>query len=182
MRLIQATRRLLELANNGRLVFTLSDLRAIFSEDKPHNLKATIGRLVKEGVLARAHRGVYISRLTPHNADSLEEIAAAIRYGHYNYVSLESALSEYGRISQIPYSLTVMTTGRKGWYSTPIGSIHYTHTSRPPAEIHAGTVDVGRPLRLAREATALRDLRRVGRNMELVAQMDSAKRGQAYAG
>ncbi len=33
--------------------------------------------------------------------------------GEYNYVSLESMLSEYGLISQIPIDrLTVMTTGR----------------------------------------------------------------------
>lgn len=44
---------------------------------------------------------------------SLELVAR----GEYNYISLESALSEYGIISQIPIDrLTIMTTGRKGEY------------------------------------------------------------------
>ncbi len=41
---------------------------------------------------------------------------------------LESALSEYGVISQIPIDrLTIMTTGRKGHYKTPYGTIEFTH-------------------------------------------------------
>jgi hypothetical protein len=85
-------------------------------------------------------------------------------------VSLESAMSEYGAISQIPIDrVTVMTTGRKGIYETPYGVIEFTHTRRPVADIleHIHRVE-GRPLRVASKAAAWRDLKRVGRNTALV--------------
>ena len=80
---------------------------------------------------------------------TLENVAKAMRRGEYNYVSLESALSEYGVISQIPMRLTVMTTGRKGEVNTPFGTIEFTHTSRPIHDILDDIHDIGRPLRLA---------------------------------
>ncbi len=106
-----------------------------------------------------------------HSRDShaIEHVARALRRGEYNYVSLESALSEYGVISQIPVDrLTVMTTGRKGVYGTPVGTIEFVHTKRKLSAILAGVVDVQRPLRLATAQTAWRDLKRVGRNTHLV--------------
>ena len=61
-----------------------------------------------------------------------------------------------------------MTTGRKGRFRTPWGTIHFTHTERSSEGILDGTVDVGRPLRWAKPRTALEDLRRTRRNLELV--------------
>jgi len=99
----------------------------------------------------------------------IEQIAVALRRGYYSYTSLESALSEYGAISQIPVDrLTVMTTGRKGVYRTRWGTIEFTHTKRSPADILDHTCDVGRPLRMATPQAAWRDLKRVGRNTHLV--------------
>jgi hypothetical protein len=101
--------------------------------------------------------------------DTLELIARTLRRGAYNYVSLESALSEWGAISQIPVGrLTVMTTGRKGEYKTPYGVIEFTHTKRPLTEVLASGVERGRPLRIASKQAALRDLKRVGRNTHLL--------------
>ena len=57
-----------------------------------------------------------------------------------------------------------MTTGNKGEYKTPFGVIEFTHTKRPRQKIVGCTVDAGRQLRMASQAAALRDLRRVGRN------------------
>jgi hypothetical protein len=89
--------------------------------------------------------------------------------GFYNYISLESALSEAGAISQIPLDrLTVMTTGRKGEYRTPYGVIEFTHTKRPEMEILDHVYSAGRPLKMATLTTALRDLKRVGRNTHLL--------------
>lgn len=61
-----------------------------------------------------------------------------------------------------------MTTGRKGEYTTPYGIIEFTHTKRPVISILDGIYDAGRPLRFAKKDTALRDLKRVGRNLHLV--------------
>ncbi len=78
-------------------------------------------------------------------------------------------LSEYGAISQVPIDrLTVMTTGRRGTYTTPYGTIEFTHTSRGLPDILVGSREVGRPLRLATPQTAWRDLKRVGRNIHIM--------------
>lgn len=165
-----AVKRLSDWDRKGRYVYTLVDLAKLFHEDSPRALKDGLRRLVKERLLARPARGVYLYPLA-HSRDShtIEHIARALRRGEYNYVSLESALSEYGAISQVPLDrLTVMTTGRKGLYKTPYGTIEFVHTKRPLVEIRQSMKDVGRPLRLATPQAAWRDLKRVGRNTHLV--------------
>lgn len=157
-------------ARAGRVVFTLGDLAKLFPDDGRKTLKEAVRRLVRDGLLERACRGVYVFALAAEEPTGLiERIAAALRRGEYNYVSLESALSEYGAISQVPVDrLTVMTTGRKGTYQTPWGVIEFTHTKRSVRDILAGIRDVGRPLRMATPEAAWRDLKRVGRNTHLV--------------
>lgn len=154
----------------GKYVYTLSDFAKLFPNDAPKALQEGINRLVKHGLLERVCRGVYLFILSSNkNSNTVEEIAKSLRRGEYNYVSLESALSEYGAISQIPIDrLTVMTTGRKGNYETPYGIIEFTHTKRSILDIIDNIVDVDRPLRLARADAAWRDLKRVGRNTHLV--------------
>ncbi|HGS5457581.1 TPA: hypothetical protein ACN32Y_004777 [Vibrio parahaemolyticus] len=86
---------------------------------------------MKNQILERVARGIYLYTLSKDrfSANTLEIIAKTLRRGEYSYVSLESALSEYGVISQIPMDrLTVMTTGRKGEYKTRYGVIEFTHT------------------------------------------------------
>ena len=65
-----------------------------------------------------------------------------------------------------------MTTGRKGVFVTPVGTIEYTHTQRNPIDIVKMSLVSDRPLRIAKVETALRDLRRVGRNMHMVSMED----------
>jgi hypothetical protein len=155
----------------GQHVFTRRQLTRLFPDDGPKAFAAGIARLVRAGLLARACRGVYVNPHA-HSLDSrvIERIAQALRPGAYNYVSLESLLSEAGAISQIPLDrLTVMTTGRKGTYRTPYGVIEFTHTKRPVVEVLSRIrVEQGRPLRIASPAVAWRDLKRVGRNLALV--------------
>lgn len=154
----------------GRTIFTLRDLAKLFHEDSPKTLQEGVNRLRRYGVLEGVARGIYhyaLSR-TP-DAYRLERIARAMRRGEYSYVSLESALSEYGAISQIPVDrLTVMTTGRKGTYRTPYGTIEFTHTRRPITELMERMKDIGRPLKIATPEAAWADLKRVGRNTHLV--------------
>ncbi len=154
----------------GRYVYILRDLAKLFPEDSPRTLQEGVNRLAKAGILQRVCRGVYVYALS-HSKGShvIEHIAKALRRGDYSYVSLESALSEYGAISQIPIDrLTVMTTGRKGEYKTPYGVIEFTHTKRSLQNILQSMRDVGRPLRLANPMAAWRDLKRAGRNTHLV--------------
>ena len=154
----------------GRCVYTLGDLARLFPEDAPATLQAGVERQVRAGALERACRGVYVYSLgRSFGADAIERVAAALRRSEYNYVSLESALFEYSIIPQGPIDrLTVMTTGRGGLIRTQYGAISFTHTDRDGDSILSGTVEVGRPLRLARPLAAVRDLRRVGRNTQLI--------------
>ncbi len=158
----------------GRYIFSWRDLRKLFPGDQHHAFQAGLQRLEKNGILQKPARGVYVFSYSRHKGvDTIEEIAINLRRGHYNYISLESALSIYGVISQVPLSrLSVMTTGRTGEFRTPFGTIEFTHTKRSFSQIINDTQDIGRPLRLASKATAFRDLKRVGRNIHLIDQSE----------
>nr|WP_241541141.1 DUF6088 family protein [Vibrio vulnificus] len=134
-------------------------------------MNETLKRLVKKQILERVARGIYLYTLSRDrfSSNTLEIIAKTLRRGEYSYISLESALSEYGVISQIPVDrLTVMTTGRKGEYKTRYGVIEFTHTKKSVPDIIDSIRSVGRPLRIATQETAIRDLKRVGRNVHLI--------------
>lgn len=155
----------------GKYTFNINDLAKVFPDDNKKTLMESIYRLTKADILKRACRGVYVNEYArSFNSYAIEQIAKTIRRGHFNYVSLESILSEYGVISQIPIDrLTVMTTGRSGTYNTPYGTIEFTHTKRSVKNIISNTLTVeGRPLRIATEQAAIRDLKRVGRNTHLL--------------
>lgn len=171
MNKITAIQKLREWDKKGKYVFTRQELRKLFPQDHSRAFIAGINRLIKDNILVRACRGIFVN---PHAFSTdgyvIEHIAKALRRGNYNYISLESMLSEYGIISQVPVDrLTVMTTGRKGVYTTPYGTIEYTHTKRPEAKLRSGVYQVeNRPLYIASKETAWRDLKRVGRNIDLV--------------
>jgi len=166
-----AIQRLTQLDQAGRYVFSHRDLEKVFPEDSPPTLHSGLNRLVKQDILVRAARGVYLYGLShqKNGPKTIELIARTLRRGRYSYISLESALSEYGAISQIPVDrITIMTSGRKGEYKTPFGTIEFTHTRRSLSDILENTYDSGRPLRIATKQAAWRDLKRVGRNTHLV--------------
>ncbi len=170
MRTVEAIKTLAEWDRYGWKVFTLSDMRKLFPHESEKTLSESLRRLVRQGLLERVANGVFVNPLSSRSrVGLLERIACAIRRGEYNYISLECALSEWGVISQIPQSyLTIVTTGRKGEFNTPYGVIEFTHTQQSAAKILKNTVQRERPLRIATAPAALRDLRRVGRNLHLV--------------
>jgi hypothetical protein len=170
MNQINAIQRLNQFDQAGRYIFSGQDISKLFPEDSKRALHAGINRLVAQGILQRATKGVFVYALSQHKHKfPLEWIAKTMRRGEYSYISLESALSEYGAISQIPIDrITVMTTGRKGEYKTPFGTIEFTHTKRGPVDILNNSSLMGRPLRIATKQAAYRDLKRVGRNIHLV--------------
>ena len=110
-------------------------------------------------------------RLTRNFGDAtLDLIARNLRRGHVTYESLESMLSSYGVISQIPVDRrTYMTTGRSGEYHTPYGAIEFTHTSKSIASIAPELLHPeSRGVPLATKHLALRDLKATRRNLDLV--------------
>ncbi|MGJ0577562.1 type IV toxin-antitoxin system AbiEi family antitoxin domain-containing protein [Xenorhabdus bovienii] len=52
-----------KLDQQGRYVFTSKDLAKLFSEDSKRAFEAGLSRLVKQGILSRACKGVYVFAL-----------------------------------------------------------------------------------------------------------------------
>ena len=148
--------------------FTPATFGALLGQMEPNYLKLMMKRLADQGVLIRVARGVYVN---PHArslpSDVRRGLIRFLRPREISYVSLESKLSEAGAISQISTALTCMTTGSLGTFETPWGIIEFAHTDR---EIDFEK-DVYRQDDGSLEATvarAVRDLRRVGRNVDLI--------------
>jgi hypothetical protein len=160
----------------GRFIYLKHDLAKLFGEAADGaTLSATIKRLIEHRILIRAAHGVYVYAHSANiDGNILEQLAEAIRRNDYNYLSLESALVEWGLISQIMTDrITVMTTGRKGEFSTPWGVIEFSHTEASPEQILANTLKRDhRALPIATKEFALKNLRRVGRNTNMVIEGD----------
>ncbi len=170
MKTVDAIKVLNEWDKRGRMVFATSDLRKTFSDTSEKTFSEGLRRLVRQEVLTRAARGVYVNALS-HSPRThlLEKIAICFRRGEYSYLSLESALSEFGVISQVPIGrITVMTTGRSATIRTSFGEIEFIHTKQSVSEILENTTVSERPLRIAKVDMALRDLKRAQRNMHMV--------------
>jgi predicted transcriptional regulator of viral defense system len=168
MELIQ---KLAALDRQGVYVLAKRDVEKLFPDESEKSLAQSLKRMVGDGLLQRVARGLYVNpAASSKNRWIGEEIAKALRPGQLSYLSLESILSEYGVISQIPVSrMTVMTTGASGLIETPYGVIEFTHTKRSVAEIIKRTLmPKGRPLRIATQEAAVRDLLRVGRNVNMM--------------
>jgi hypothetical protein len=126
-------------------------------------------------------RGVYVNpqaRSLP--ADIRRGLIRFLRPREISYISLESKLSEASAISQVTTALTCMTTGSPGTFETPWGIIEFTHTDRDidlEKDVYRrddGTLE-------ATVARAVRDLRRVGRNVDLI-EPRNARRGHRRRG
>jgi len=87
-----------------KLYYTTSDIRKIenYSEG---SLYVVLSRLVNRGDLIRLTSGIYI---LPERYGEIEKIANVLYTP--SYLSFESALSKYGIVSQIPYTLSYATT------------------------------------------------------------------------
>src|ERR1700730_3398610 len=161
-------KKLLEADRKSIWAFTPATFGALLGQMEPNYLKLMMKRLTDQGVLIRAARGVYVNphaRSTP--TDLRSGLIRYLRPREISYVSLESRLSEVGVISQVATALTCMTTGSSGRFDTPWGAIEFTHTDR---NIAIGT-DVHQRDDGVLEASiecAVRDLRRVGRNTDLI--------------
>lgn len=171
MKRMDLIHKLAELDRRGVHVLARRDIEKLFPEEGEKAMEKSLQRMVGDGLLQRVAKGLYVNpAASSKNRWIAEEIAKALRPGCLCYVSLESILSEYGVISQIPLNrMTVMTTGKSGLVETPYGTIEFTHTKRAAAQIVTRTLFAkGRPLRIATKEAAVRDLLRVGRNANMM--------------
>ncbi|NMM14931.1 MAG: hypothetical protein HHJ17_15530 [Rhodoferax sp.] len=171
MRKVDFIHKLAELDRKGIYVLAKRDIERLFPNEDAKALEKSLQRLVADRLLLRVAKGIYLNPYaSSRNSWAIEEIAKALRPDSFSYVSLESILSEYGVISQIPISrITIMTTGAKGVFETPFGTIEFTHTKRSPEKLISRTIhDKRRPLRIASKKAAVQDLYRVGRNTNMI--------------
>jgi hypothetical protein len=168
MKRLELSAKLMEADRKGGWAFTFASFGALFEKGSPHYVKLMMKRLADQGVLTRAVRGTYVNPLARSlPLDIRRGLIRFLRPREVSYVSRESKLSEAGAISQIAAALTCMTTGASGTFETPWGIIEFTHTNRD--------IDVGNDVYCGDDGTleatvqrAARDLRRVGRNVDLI--------------
>ena len=171
MKRMELIRGLQALDKVGVYVLSKRDIEKMFPKEAAKSMEKSLQRMVSDGLLVRVCKGLYLNPAASSKTSRVvEDIALALRPSSYSYVSLESMLSEYGVISQIPVGrITVMTTGAKGTYETPYGTIEFTHTRRSPAAVIARSLQAeGRPMRIAKKHAAVGDLLRVGRNTNMI--------------
>lgn len=154
---------------HGIWAYSTNTLKLMFPGEDRARLKALAAHQ-RTGLVVHVARGLYLNpraRSLPDNL--LAGLVPFLRPWHLNYLSLESALSEAGWISQIPSRLTLMTTGRSQTFNTPYGAIEFVHTTQSISQLRSHLHwDERRNMWLASPDRAFRDLRRVGRNLDLV--------------
>lgn len=168
----QLSQVLADLADEEHALFSLADLHAALPRHHPGAFRALISRAEKDGLLRRVCRGLYLyPRANYSGGLILYHAAARLRADSFNYISLESALSEAGVISQIPMNRgTLMSSGRSTMISCgDFGVIEFVHTKKRPAVL-AGqlTYDARCHLWRASVSLAIRDMKSAGRSLDLV--------------
>jgi len=159
-----------ELADAEHCLFAAADFAAILP-DAGQRL-VLLSRAVKSGILRRICKGIYLYPLREYPAGRiLFHAAARLRAEHFNYISLETALSDAGVLSQVPFQwITLMSSGRShvvdcGEY----GKIEFVHTAQRPEALR-GELSYDPECRLWRASVqrALRDMRSTRRSLDLV--------------
>ena len=166
----QLERTLAKLADGEHYLFSSSDLRGACPGRK--DPAVLLSRAVKAGVLQRVCRGLYLYPRVAYPAGMvLFHAAARLRADEFNYVSLETALSDAGIISQVPAQwITLMSSGRSHTIRCgEFGHVEFVHTSRRPQDL-ADQLAYDPACRLwrASAALALRDMRATRRNKDLI--------------
>lgn len=163
---------LAELAGPDHYLFTPRDLDAALPALGRAVRKVVLVRAERNGLLRRVCRGLYLyPRIDWPRGLLLHHAAARLRTHEFNYLSLESVLSDAGLIAQMPLNwLTLMSSGRTHTLDCgAFGHIEFVHTKKPPDAVTDQLVH-DRRCRLWRAvpALALRDMRLTRRDMALV--------------
>jgi hypothetical protein len=160
------------LATPQACLFTLADLKSLLPNLSENAFKTLLSRAVREDHLSRVCRGLYVyAPAHPDRGLLLYHAVSKLRPLALNYLSLESALSDAGVISQIPINrITVMSSGRSSTIDCgPWGSIEFVRTRQNPEEL-AGQLNYDARCRLWRATVtqSLRDMKATHRNQDLI--------------
>ncbi|WBE24240.1 type IV toxin-antitoxin system AbiEi family antitoxin [Denitrificimonas caeni] len=161
-----------KLATPERYLFTPADMRVLVGGISEAAYRALLSRAAKGWRLERVCRGLYLYHpAKPVLGHVLFHAAARLRAHEFNYISLETALSDSGVISQIPMNwITLLSSGRT--HSVDCGrwgKIEFIHTRQTAADLAAHlNYDAECRLWCASVAQAVRDMRRHQRNLDLI--------------
>ena len=156
-------------------VFATQDLRALLPTLSDAAFKTLLSRAAeREHVgqhLQRICRGVYVyGNEAAKSGLLLFHTAAVLRANGLNYISLETALSAQGLISQVPMNwVSIMSSGRSSVVPCGAwGTIEFVHTSRSADDV-ADQLAYDSACRLWRASPllALRDMRATRRSLDL---------------
>jgi hypothetical protein len=178
MKILELLNRLKQLeAQTQTSLFSYNQAKVLFADENEKTMYTALCRHAKNGVIERVCKGVWLNPLSrfANNDTRLEELALLLRPDHYNYVSMETVLSQASIISQQMFGyLTVMTTGSSKAIKTAFGTLEFTHTKRDWVELSRHSIPNGHKLPWANIGTAYRDLKRSGRNVRMI-DMDMLK-------
>lgn len=152
-------------------LFTLQDLRALFPGLSTSAFRTLMSRSVRAGYLGKVCRGLYIDKRVSPRGVVLFHVAALLRASAFNYISLETVLSDAGVISQIPIDrISIMSSGRSNVISCgSLGTIEFVHTNQKPNQlIEQLYYDESCGLWRATVPLALRDMKTTHRNLDLI--------------
>lgn len=160
-------------ASSEHFLFSSSDLKGLLSPDlSDATFKTLLSRTVRAGYLTRICRGLYTyKKAIPTNGLLLFHVATHLRSNEFNYISLETVLSDAGVISQIPMNwVSIMSSGRSNIISCgEFGTIEFIHTRRKPTDIMEQlSYDENCGLWRANIALALQDMKITHRNCDLI--------------
>ena len=161
----------LDLLTGENYIFSMADLSSLFPLMSRSALIQLLSRAVKTGVISKVCRGIFINPKTASTGLELYHAAAKFRPSFFNYISLETALSDEGIISQMPINrITIMTNGRKNEiFCGNYGTIEFIHTKKQLKDIRDRVrYDHRCGMWRADVGLALDDLKAVGRNLDLV--------------
>ncbi|MCB1228369.1 MAG: hypothetical protein KDK99_21360 [Verrucomicrobiales bacterium] len=158
------------LADRERCVFAAADLAAAVPDCG--QLAVLLSRATKAGLLRRVCKGIYLYPVPDYPSGNLLcHAAARLRAGSFNYLSLESVLSDAGVISQVPMNwISLMSSGRSHVVDCgDYGHIEFVHTVQHPDDV-AGELVYDPESRLWRASVrqAIRDMKATRRSLDLV--------------
>ncbi|WP_282755773.1 type IV toxin-antitoxin system AbiEi family antitoxin [Desulfuromonas thiophila] len=160
------------LADSSHYLFRPSGLRPLLPELSAGAFKTLLSRAESAGLLRRVCRGIYLYPHTDYPAGLiLYHTAALLRSEYFNYLSLESVLSELGIMSQLPLNwITLMSSGRSNQIDCrEFGTIEFVHTCKLPENLVSHLVfDARYHLWRADSALALQDMKDTRRSLDLV--------------
>jgi hypothetical protein len=158
--------------NSEHYLFTPNTLRALCCDLSNAAFKTLLSRAAHTGIFIRVCRGLYaFKKAILNNGLLLFHAAALLRSHELNYISLETALSDAGVISQIPINwISIMSSGRSNIINCgKLGTIEFVHTNKKPTDlVNKLNYDSNCRLWRANVSLALKDMKVTHRNCDLI--------------